>query len=157
MGWLTNSGAWAFRGYRISHWLWTRNRRGLATVVMALARLVSGAEIHPQAKIGRGFALPHSVGVVIGGGVEIGDGCIIDQCVSIGLRRFNEPGMPSLGNRVFVGANAVLLGPITIGDDAKIGAGAVVLCAVPAGCSAVGNPARVLHPKRERDVAATRE
>lgn len=65
--------------------------------------------------------------------------------------------MPTLGNRVYVGANACLLGPITIGDDAKIGAGAVVLCDVPAGWTAVGNPARLLPPKAQREVAATSE
>ncbi len=149
-GWITNSGAWAVRGHRVSHALWVGGHRHLAMIVMACARAASGAEIHPRARIGKGLALPHSFGVVIGWVVEIGDGCIIDQCVTLGLRRLDEPGQPRIGNRVFIGANAVLLGPITVGDGATVGAGAVVLEDVPAGRTAVGNPARLLPPKLDR-------
>jgi len=114
----------------------------------------TGVDIHPAAQIGARFIVGHGVGIVIGEDVRVGDDCIIQQCVTLGqltLDAGDKGGrfQPTLGNRVHVGANAVLLGPITIGDDAKIGAGAVVLCDVPAGCTAVGNPARVLPPKGE--------
>ncbi len=152
-GWMTNRGAWAARGYRIARWLWVRKHRMLALLVTTATGTVSGAEIHPQAKIGRGLGIMHGFGVVITADAEIGEHCTIMQGVTLGVRSGPGPDGrygPKLGNRVFIGANAVLLGPITIGDDAKIGAGAVVLCDVPPGCTAVGNPARILPPKDQR-------
>lgn len=145
---------WAVAGYRLSHWLWRRHLPFAARFVAMVLRVLSGAEISPRAEIGRGFRIAHGFGVVIGEDAHIGDDCAIMQGVTLGMR---GPTMrvPTLGNRVFVGVGAILLGPITIGDDAKIGAGAVVLCDVPAGCTAVGNPARVLRPKGEREAAAT--
>jgi len=124
--------------------------------VAAIARIVTGIEIHPQARIGRGLAIMHGVGIVISADAVIGEECCIHQGVTVGGGG-STPGVPTLGSRVYIGANAVLLGPITIGNDAKVGAGAVVLCDVPAGYTAVGNPARVLPPKAKREVAATTE
>lgn len=97
--------------------------------------------------------------MVIAADAEIGNNCIILHGVTLGVRSGPGPDgryAPKLRHRVFVGANAVLLGPITIGDDAKIGAGAVVLQDVPAGWTAVGNPARLLPPQAEREPAAVR-
>lgn len=147
---LTKPQAWAVRLYRISHWMWLREMRFLPALVCAVARVLSAAELDPAARIGRPFNLSHGTGVVIGPNVAIGDGCIVSQGVTLGSR--HDMRMPELGNRVDIGANAVLLGPITVGDDAKIGAGAVVLCDVPAGWTAVGNPARLLPPKEQREV-----
>jgi serine O-acetyltransferase len=145
---LTKPQAWVVRLYRISHALHRHGWRFIPALICAVGRVLSSAEIDPAARVGYPFNLSHGMGVVIGGGVVIGDGCIVSQCVTIGSRR--DMRMPRLGDRVGVGANAVLLGPITIGDDARIGAGAVVLCDVPAGWTAVGNPARLLPPKEER-------
>lgn len=147
--WVSDSGALALRAYRISHRLWVGGHQHTAMLVMAAARLLTGAEIHPRACIGRGAAMPHSWGIVIGWTVAMGEGCIIDQGVTMGLRH-DGGAMPRLGDRVFVGANACIIGGVAIGDDAKIGAGAVVLQDVPAGWTAVGNPARLLPPKEQR-------
>jgi serine O-acetyltransferase len=143
----TDPARWIRWGYQLAHRLWPRHPF-LALLVSRWTRIVTAADIHPAAEIGRHVHFGHGVGVVIGHQAVIGAGCSIAQNVTIGIR--NGDGMPHLGARVHVGANAVLLGPVTIGDDAKIGAGAVVLCDVPAGCTAVGNPARVLAPKGER-------
>lgn len=155
-GWFTNPAAWAVRGYRISHWLWVHKHHFLARLVMTFAYVLTNIEIHPMASIGPRFAIGHGSGTVIGGFSIIGADCLIRQGVTLGERSASVDASgkrchPALGDRVDVGANACLLGPITIGDDAKIGAGAVVLCDVPAGWSAVGNPARLLPPKDQRD------
>lgn len=161
-GWFINPAAWAVRGYRISHWLWVRKHTFLASLVATTAYVFSNIEIHPMATIGPRFAIGHGSGTVIGGFSVIGADCLIRQGVTLGERGglADETGTryhPKLCDRVDVGAGALLLGPITIGDDAKIGAGAVVFCDVPAGWTAVGNPARLLPPKEQRDVAAAAE
>lgn len=142
-----NPSSWALRIHVAAYWLWRRGARWPARALATLARVLSGVEIDPGVVIGPRCIIAHGVGCVIGHGVVIGADCTLHQCVTLGKRRVPDPGMPTLGDRVWVGANAVLMGGITIGDGAVIGAGAVVLCDVPAGCTAVGNPARVLAPK----------
>ena len=142
---LTQPSVWAVRMYRIAHVLWMRRWRWLALAITCAARIVSGIEIHPQATIGRRFAISHGFGVVIGETAEIGDDCLILQGVTLGGRHPAHPRWhPKLGNGVRVGAGAVILGPVTIGDGAQIGANAVVLHDIPAGLTAVGVPARVV-------------
>ena len=140
---------WAVRLYRISHRLWHHRRCFLARAVASIGQVLSGAEIDPAAEIGHNFRLAHSPGVVIGKNAVVGNGCHIRQCVTLGARGESEA-MPRIGNNVNIGAGAILLGPITVGDGAWIGAGAIVLCDVPPGCVAVGNPARILPPKEQR-------
>ncbi len=104
-----------------------------------------GIELPYSAKVGRGVVIEHQSGIVIHGNCVIGDGCIIRQGVTLGIRREDQPDQaPVLGERVSVGAGAVVLGGVTLGDDANIGANAVVLKNVPAGATAVGIPAKVL-------------
>ncbi|HEX5273782.1 MAG TPA: serine O-acetyltransferase [Candidatus Rubrimentiphilum sp.] len=108
-------------------------------------RFFTGIEIHPNARIGRGFFIDHGMGVVIGETAEVGDNCTIYQGVTLGgtsLARGKRH--PTLGNNVTVGVGAALLGAITIGDNAKIGGGSVVVRDVPANATAVGVPARVV-------------
>ncbi len=149
-GTLTPS-AWAVRSYRVAHWLWTQGLPSAAFVVSLPARIGSGADLHPQALIGVRFKLAHGFGVVVGETAEIGDDCLLLQGVTLGVRHVGEPvpfGVrvhPRLGNRVRVGAGAVLLGPITVGDDVQIGANSVVLTDIPSGATAVGVPARVVR------------
>jgi serine O-acetyltransferase len=103
-----------------------------------------GIEIDYSTKLGRRFAIDHQNGIVISGYCELGDECRIRQNVTMGIRAAGETGAPKLGRGVDVGAGAVLLGPITVGDGAIIGANAVVLQDVPAGALAVGIPARIV-------------
>ena len=102
-------------------------------------------EIHPAAKIGKGLFIDHGMGVVIGETAEIGEGCTLYQNVTLGgTGKDQGKRHPTLGNHVMVGAGAKVLGPFTVGDNARVAAGAVVLNAVPADATAVGVPARVV-------------
>ena len=134
--------------HRIAHALWQRGWRWLARWLSNWGRFFTGIEIHPGAVIGRRVFIDHGMGVVIGETSIIGDDCTLYQGVTLGGTG-KETGKrhPTLGDRVMVGAGAKLLGAFTVGDDAKIAAGAVVLRDVPANCTAVGIPARVV--KRE--------
>jgi len=108
------------------------------------ARNVYGIEIPHTAVIGRRVRIEHQHGIIIHGLCVIGDECIIRQGVTLGIRNIEKPDeVPVLGQRVNVGAGAKILGKVTIGDDAAIGANAVVLCDVPAGALAVGIPAKI--------------
>ena len=158
---LTNPPLWAVRCYRAAHWLHRRGWRFLPALLSTFGRVITGIEISPAAQIGRPFNIGHGVGVVIGEAVVIGNGCSVLQGVTLGNRdplvtpTDGRPYQPVLRNGVVVCANAVVAGPVTIGDGAIIGANSVVLCDVPAGCTAVGNPARVLPPRRQRTPTQT--
>ena len=148
---LVTPAVWALWLYRRSHWLWVRHREWLALAVACFARVLTGIEIHPAALLDRTVAIAHGHGIVIGEGAVVGGDCQILQGVTLGARYFGQEGLehgrvhPRLGKHVRVGANAVLLGAITVGDGAIIGAGAIVLQDVPPGAMAVGNPARILE------------
>jgi serine O-acetyltransferase len=111
-----------------------------------------GIEIEYSTRLGRRFSIDHQNGIVISGYCELGDECRIRQNVTMGIRAAGETGAPRLGRGVDVGAGAVLLGPIVVGDGAIIGANAVVLRDVPAGALAVGVPAKIIE--RQLDAAA---
>ena len=109
-----------------------------------------GIEIPFDAKIGRRVVIEHQSGIVIHGCSEIGDDCVIRQGCTLGNKTLDRPyDAPKLGHRVNVGAGAKILGAVTIGDGASIGANAVVLCDVPSGALAVGIPAKIIQPKKE--------
>ncbi len=115
---------------------------------------MTGIEIHPGAKIGKGFFIDHGSGVVIGETAEIGDNCTLYQGVTLGgTGKDTGKRHPTLGNNVMVGAGAKVLGPFRIGDNSKIAAGAVVLTEIPDDCTAVGIPARVVRCKNEKVAA----
>ena len=101
-----------------------------------------GIDILPQARIGGGCYIAHGLGLVVGGTTVIGEDCTLLQGVTLGEARFSEDACPRIGNRVTIGVNAVVLGGVSVGDDAFVGAGAVVLEDVPAASLAVGTPAR---------------
>lgn len=148
---LLYSGLHAVIAYRISHWLFRHKRFMLARWVSQHAKFRTGIEIHPGATIGKGLFIDHGAGVVIGETTEIGNNCTLYQGVTLGGTGKNHGKRhPTLGNNVMVGSGARVLGPLTIGDNAKIGANALVLCDVPSDATAVGVPARVvrLHGKR---------
>ena len=132
--------------HRVSGRLWRGGLKWLARFVSHLGRWLTGIEIHPGARIGRRFFIDHGMGVVIGETSEIGDDCTLYHGVTLGGTSWN-PGKrhPTLGKGVVVGAGAKILGPILIGDGAKIGSNAVVVKAVPPGATAIGIPARIVE------------
>ena len=132
--------------HRLAHWLYCHNRRFLARFVSQWSRFWTGIEIHPGAKIGRRLVIDHGMGIVIGETAEIGDDCLLYQGVTLGgTGKDKGKRHPTLGNNVLVGSGAKVLGPFTVGDNARIAAGAVVLSAVPEDCTAVGVPAHVVR------------
>ncbi|WP_018681529.1 FAD-dependent monooxygenase [Actinokineospora enzanensis] len=141
----------AVLGHRVAHRLYRRGRRTAALAVAAVARLLSGGiEIHPGARIGRRFFVDHGCGVVIGSATVIGDDVTVFHQVTVGA--MGTGGHPRLGDRVVVGANATVTGPITVGDDVHIGANALVCVDVRAGATVFAPRARV----RPRVEASTR-
>ena len=134
--------------HRISHFFWNLGLKWIARFLSMLSRLVTGIEIHPGAKIGRRVFLDHGLGIVIGETTEIGDDCTIYQGVTLGGTSLYKgvKRHPTLGKGLVVSAGAKVLGGFTVGDGARIGSNAVVLKEIPAGATAVGIPARILHP-----------
>ncbi|MEO7008466.1 MAG: serine O-acetyltransferase [Caldimonas sp.] len=140
-------------------WCRAQGLHWLARFISNMARFLTGIEIHPGARIGRRVFIDHGMGVVIGETAEIGDDCTIYQGVTLGGTSLAKGAKrhPTLGRGVIVGANSQVLGGFTVGDGARVGSNAVVLREVPAGATAVGNPARVLHAEvevRREDAAA---
>jgi len=150
---LTYPGLHALLAYRLGNWLWRRRLHTLAELTAYAARIVTGIEIHPGATIGRRVFIDHGSGVVVGSTAEIGDDVTLYQGVTLGGTSL-EPGKrhPTLGTGVVVGANATVLGPITVGDHARVGANAVVLRDVPEYCTAVGVPARIVRPEHAEEL-----
>jgi len=134
--------------HRVSHGLWNLGLKWIARLLSMLARFVTGIEIHPGAKIGRRVFLDHGLGIVIGETTEIGDDCTIYQGVTLGGTSLYKgvKRHPTLGKGVVISAGAKVLGGFTVGDGARVGSNAVVLKEIPAGATAVGIPARILHP-----------
>jgi serine O-acetyltransferase len=129
--------------YRVAHALWHRGHLFLGRLISQLARWLTGIEIHPGATIGRRVFIDHGMGVVVGETAEVGDDVLMYQGVVLGgtsLTRGKRH--PTIGSGVVLGTQALVLGPITVADGARVGAGAVVLHDVPAGCTVVGIPAR---------------
>ena len=132
--------------HRIAHWLYLHHRYFLARWVSQHARKKTGVEIHPAATIGHRLVIDHGMGIVIGETAEIGDDCLLYQGVTLGgTGKDKGKRHPTLGNNVLVGSGAKVLGPFTVGDNARIAAGAVVLSEVPANATAVGVPARIVR------------
>jgi serine O-acetyltransferase len=146
---LAYPGVHALWAHRVAHRLWRVPALRLpARLPSQLARAATGIEIHPGARVGRRMFIDHGMGVVIGETTVVGDDVMLYHGVTLGGRSLNRGKRhPTLGDRVTVGAGAKVLGPVWIGDDAQIGANAVVVKDVPAGAVAVGIPARVRVPK----------
>jgi len=131
--------------YRLSHGLWTRKFYLLGRFVSHLGRFFTGIEIHPGAQIGRGFFIDHGMGVVIGETAEIGENCTLYHGVTLGGTSWaKEKRHPTLGNNVVVGSGAKILGPFTVGNNAKIGSNSVVVKEVSDNATVVGVPGRMV-------------
>ncbi len=141
---LTYSGVHAVIVHRLAHWFYKHDHKLIARMISQIMRGITGIEIHPGAKIGKGLLIDHGSGVVIGETAEIGDYCLLYQgCTLGGTGKDHGKRHPTLGNNVMVGAGAKILGPFKVGDNAKIAANAVVLKEVPPNSTAVGVPARI--------------
>ena len=141
----TYPGVHALIFHRLSHWLWKHGLKWLARLNSHIARWLTGIEIHPGATIGHRVFIDHGMGVVVGETAEIGDDSTLYHGVTLGGTSWNKGKRhPTLGKGVVIGAGAKVLGPILIGDNAKIGSNAVVVKDVPPGATAVGMPARIL-------------
>jgi len=139
--------------HRLAHLLWQYRFRFLGRLLSHISRFLTGIEIHPGAKIGRRFFIDHGAGVVIGETAEVGDDVLIYQGVVLGGTTLEKKKRhPTIGDNVVVGAASVLLGPINIGDGARIGANSVVVKSVPSGAVVVGVPGRAVEDRRKPDM-----
>ena len=144
-------GVHAIINHRIAHWLYLHHRFFLARCVSQWSRFWTGIEIHPGATIGHRLVIDHGMGIVIGETAEIGDDCLLYQGVTLGgTGKDKGKRHPTLGNNVMVGSGAKVLGPFTVGDNARIASTGVVLSEVPPDATAVGIPARVVRVAGQR-------
>ena len=148
---LTYPGVHAIWAYRIAHALWERNAKFVARLVSSFARVLTGVDIHPGAKLAPGVFIDHAMGVVIGETTEVGENVTIYQGVTLGGTSLSRGKRhPTIGAGTIIGAGAKVLGPITIGEHSRIGANAVVLKSVPANSVVVGVPGRITTRNRPR-------
>lgn len=132
--------------HRAAHFLYEKHLPFAARCVSQWSRFWTGVEIHPGATIGRRLVIDHGMGIVIGETAEVGDDCLLYQCVTLGgTGKDKGKRHPTLGNNVLVGSGAKILGPFTVGDNARIAANAVVLTEIPPSSTAVGVPAQVVR------------
>ena len=126
--------------HKISHYLYSLRLYFVARMISEINRFLTGVEIHPGARVGQRLVIDHGMGIVIGETAEIGDDCIIFHGVTLGGMHF-EPVKrhPTVGNNVMIGTGALILGPIKIGDNCKIGANATITKSVPAGTTVIGH------------------
>ncbi|CBL45753.1 O-acetylserine synthase [gamma proteobacterium HdN1] len=147
---LTYPGVHAMIFHRMAHSLWLRGWKLSARLLAMVARGITGIEIHPGATIGRRFFIDHGMGVVIGETAEIGDDVTLYHGVTLGGTSWNKGKRhPTVGNGVVVGAGAKILGPISVGEGARVGSNAVVTRPVPPGATVVGIPGRIVRREEE--------
>ena len=136
--------------HRLAHFIWQRKLRLLGRLLSHLNRFITGVEIHPGARIGRRFFLDHGMGVVIGETAEIKNDVLMYQGVVLGGTSLEKKKRhPTIGNNVVIGAAAIVLGPVTVEDGARVGANSVVVESVPPGVTVVGIPGRAVEDRHE--------
>lgn len=144
------SGVQAVIFYRLTHFLWRYKLRWLARFISTLARWITGIEIHPGAVIGRRFFIDHGMGVVIGETAIIGDDCMLYHGVTLGGTTWDKVKRhPTLKNGVVIGAGAKILGPITLGNNVRVGSNSVVVRSIDDNETVVGIPGRIVKKKAE--------
>lgn len=154
---ICSSGFHAIVIYRFSHFLWTRKFFLIARIFSQFGRFITGIEIHPAAKIGIGFMIDHGMGVVIGETAEIGDNVTLYHDVTLGGRKmYDEKGNkltkrhPTIKDNAVIGSGAQILGPITIGENVKIGSNAIVIHDIPDNCTVVNKPAYIIKKSDDK-------
>jgi serine O-acetyltransferase len=137
--------------HRRAHWCWSHGFKWLGRFISHISRGLTGIEIHPGAQIGERVFFDHGMGIVIGETAQIGEGCTIYHGVTLGGTSLYKGAKrhPTLGRDVVIGAGAKVLGGFEVGDGAKVGSNAVVTKPVPAGATAVGNPARIIQAEQD--------
>ena len=135
----------ALQAWRVSNWLWRQRRNDLALLLQSLSSDQLQVSIHPSASIGTSVFLDHATGIIIGAFAVIGDEVTILQNVTIGRKPSEPDRAPTIGRGVYLSAGSTMIGRVSIGDFAKVGAGAIVEHDVPPGCTAVGVPARLTN------------
>ena len=142
----TYPGVHALILHRLAHFLWSIKLKLIARIFSHLARIFTGIEIHPGAQIGRRFFIDHGMGVVIGETAIIGDDCTLYHGVTLGGTTWKKGKRhPTLKDNVVIGAGAKVLGPITLGNNSKVGSNAVVVTDIPNDSTAVGIPAKIIE------------
>ena len=142
----TYPGVHALILHRLAHFLWSVKLKLIARIFSHLARVITGIEIHPGAQIGRRFFIDHGMGVVIGETAIIGDDCTLYHGVTLGGTTWKKGKRhPTLKDNVVIGAGAKVLGPITLGNNSKVGSNAVVVTDIPNDSTAVGIPAKIIE------------
>ena len=148
---ITYSGVHAVILHRMNHWLWRNNFKFTARFFSSFTRWLTGIEIHPGAVIGKRFFIDHGMGVVVGETAVIGDDCTLYHGVTLGGTSWNKGKRhPTLGKGVVVGAGAKILGPIEIGDNARVGSNSVIVRSVPNDATVVGIPGRIANAERTK-------
>lgn len=141
--------------HRFSHFLWCRGWKWLGRFSSNIGRWLTGIEIHPGARIGRRFFIDHGMGVVIGETALIGDDCTLYHGVTLGGTSWDKGKRhPTLQDKVVIGAGAKVLGPISIGEEARVGSNSVVLSDVPAGATVVGIPGHIINQESKKEKKA---
>ncbi|MBR0755973.1 serine acetyltransferase [Bradyrhizobium jicamae] len=135
----------ALQAWRVTNWLWRYERVDLARMMQSASSEQLQVSIHPSASIGTAVFLDHATGIIVGALASIGDEVTILQNVTISRPENDPRRAPRIGRGVFLSAGATIIGDLTIGEFAKVGAGALVTSDVPAGCTAVGTPARLTN------------
>ncbi|MCU1276762.1 MAG: cysE 2 [bacterium] len=158
---LETQGVWAVSAYRFGQWA---NREAPAPLrplakaayfgAFKLVEILTGVSLPSHAVLGKGLYIGHFGNIIVHPDTVMGERCSLSQGVTIGVLGGERAGVPRIGNDVYIGAGAKILGPITVGDGAIIGANAVVIADVPAGATAVGVPARNIVKKQRKDAAA---
>lgn len=150
---LTSTGLHAVMWHKSCHFLWKMRLRLLARMLSNVGRWLFGVEIHPQVEVGRRLFIDHGMGIVFGGTTVIGDDVSVYQGVTLGGITQTDKGKrhPTVGNGVVIGAGAKVLGPIEVGEGARIGSNAVVVKDVPAGATVVGVPGHEVSPQGGKD------
>lgn len=147
----SSKGYAAITYYRISHFFYKKGCKVLAHLIHNISLRKTGSDINEAASIGSNFYVPHPVGIVIGGAAHIGNNCSMMSCVTIGATDVERGGGAIyIGDNVYLGSGAKLIGNFTVGNNVNIGANAVVLNAIPDDSTAVGVPARVIKKERTR-------
>lgn len=137
---------WAVINHRIAHSFYKKKHFFIARAISQISRGLTGIEIHPGAQIGKRFFIDHGMGVVIGETAEIGDNVMLYHGVTLGgTGKDKIKRHPTVGDNVLIGAETIILGPINIGSNTKIGAGSVVLEDIPANVTAVGSPTKIVR------------
>jgi len=157
---LETQGVWVVAAYRFGQWANEEAPRPLQPIAKAaylaafkMVEITTGVSLPAHARIGKGFYIGHFGNIIIHPDTVMGERCSISHGVTIGVLGGDRPGVPRLGNDVYVGSGAKILGPVTIGDGAVIGANAVVVKDVPAGATAVGVPARIKLKRKNGESA----